>query len=116
MNLFVTARPGARNRLPFLLRSSFGALAAVGGMRVEFLSTTRTRRFFSAERIAAGPGPGSGAHHRRANGPGDRDPDMNMLVKLGDRKDGRSRPSWIGFLVVTIGPWLVLIWLLWPRR
>jgi hypothetical protein len=41
---------------------------------------------------------------------------MMMLVRLGNLKGGRGRLSWIGFLVVTVGPWLVLIWLLWPRR
>ena len=41
---------------------------------------------------------------------------MIMLVRTGDPRPGRKR--WLSellFLVSTLGPWFVMIWLLWPR-
>jgi hypothetical protein len=34
-------------------------------------------------------------------------------------QDQRPRSDWrseIFFLLLTVGPWIVLVWLLWPRR
>jgi predicted nucleic acid-binding Zn ribbon protein len=39
-----------------------------------------------------------------------------MLVKLGDDERRRNRLSSLTFVVITIVPWVVMIWLLWPRR
>lgn len=42
---------------------------------------------------------------------------MILLVKLGD--PGRGRKQWISYLpfvVLTVGPWVLMVWLLWPRR
>jgi hypothetical protein len=42
---------------------------------------------------------------------------MMMLVSIGGPRPGRNRwLSELAFLVLTVGPWLVMIWLLWPRR
>ena len=41
---------------------------------------------------------------------------MIMLVKLGDDERRRNRLSSLTFVVITIVPWVVMIWLLWPRR
>ena len=45
-------------------------------------------------------------------------PVVIMLVKLGqnERPIKRSRLSDLTFLVITVVPWVVLIWLMWPRR
>jgi hypothetical protein len=40
-----------------------------------------------------------------------------MLVSLGDA--GRGRKRWLSdlaFLAITVAPWVILIWLMWPRR
>jgi len=46
---------------------------------------------------------------------------MIMLVRLGDdpRKRPRKKNAWYSelfFLTITLLPWAVMIWLLWPRR
>ena len=42
---------------------------------------------------------------------------MIMLVSLGSPKTGRNRwLSELAFLLITIGPYIVMFWLLWPRR
>jgi hypothetical protein len=50
-----------------------------------------------------------GGGHRNAITPG-----VIMLVKLEDQKEGRNRLSIICFLLITVVPWIVMIWLLWP--
>ena len=41
---------------------------------------------------------------------------MIMLVNLvGPRKNNRLLSEFF-FLLITLGPWVVLFWLLWPRR
>ena len=39
-----------------------------------------------------------------------------MLVKLGDDKPRSNLLSNLTLLVITVVPWVVLIWLIWPRR
>jgi hypothetical protein len=40
-----------------------------------------------------------------------------LLVRTEDQRHGMKRwLSEIPFLVITLGPWVVMIWLLWPRR
>jgi hypothetical protein len=39
-----------------------------------------------------------------------------MLVKLGDDERRKNRLSSLTFLVITVAPWVVMIWLFWPRR
>ncbi len=43
-------------------------------------------------------------------------PVVIMLVKLGDDQRRRNRLSDLAFLVITVVPWVVMIWLMWPRR
>ena len=47
--------------------------------------------------------------HRNAKTPG-----VIMRVKLADQKEGRNQLSIICFLLITVVPWIVMIWLLWP--
>jgi hypothetical protein len=42
--------------------------------------------------------------------------DVMMLVKVGDQERRRNLLSDLCFLVITVVPWVVLIWLMWPRR
>jgi len=42
-------------------------------------------------------------------------PDVTMTVKAGGQKGWRNRLSNLCFLVMTVGPWVVMIWLLWPH-
>ena len=42
---------------------------------------------------------------------------MIMLVRTENLRPGKKR--WLSeflFLVMTLGPWVAMIWLLWPRR
>ena len=42
---------------------------------------------------------------------------MILLVRTEGPRHGRKRwLSEITFLVLTLGPWVVMIWLVWPRR
>jgi hypothetical protein len=42
---------------------------------------------------------------------------MLMLVSLGSHGGGRQRwLSELAFLAITVGPYVLLVWLLWPRR
>jgi hypothetical protein len=41
---------------------------------------------------------------------------MLMLVSMGPPRNRNRLPSVIFFLVITLAPWLVMIWLLWPPR
>ena len=43
-------------------------------------------------------------------------PGVIMLVKLGDDERRRNRLPSLTFLAITVVPWVVMIWLLWPRR
>jgi hypothetical protein len=38
-----------------------------------------------------------------------------MLVKLSDDEQGESWLSNLTFLMITVVPWVALIWLIWPR-
>jgi len=39
-----------------------------------------------------------------------------MLIKLGDSERRENWLSRLPFLAITVVPWVVLIWLIWPRR
>jgi len=39
-----------------------------------------------------------------------------MLVKLSDQKPHRTWVTILFFLLITIAPWIVMIWLLWPFK
>jgi len=41
---------------------------------------------------------------------------MIMLVDLRNPKRNRSPLSTFWFLAMTLAPWAVMVWLLWPRR
>ena len=41
---------------------------------------------------------------------------MLMLINMGPPRNGNWLASDIFFLVVTLAPWVVMIWLLWPPR
>ena len=41
---------------------------------------------------------------------------MILLVRTENQRHGtQGRLAEIAFLVLTLGPWVVMIWLLWPR-
>ncbi len=40
----------------------------------------------------------------------------DMLARIEHQKAHRFRIEEIMFLVITVGPWIVLVWLLWPHR
>jgi hypothetical protein len=39
-----------------------------------------------------------------------------MLIKLGDSERRSNRLSSLGFVAITVVPWILMIWLIWPRR
>jgi len=39
-----------------------------------------------------------------------------MLVKFGNQERWRGWLSNLSFVVVTVVPWVALIWLMWPRN
>jgi hypothetical protein len=41
---------------------------------------------------------------------------MIMLVDIRSPRRNRPPESRLGFVVITLGPWAVLLWLLWPWR
>jgi hypothetical protein len=42
---------------------------------------------------------------------------MLMLVKIDDPKNRKTPRRWeLLYLAITLGPWIVMFWLLWPRR
>jgi hypothetical protein len=42
--------------------------------------------------------------------------DVIMLVKFGDNRRRSNRLSSLGLFAMTLAPWVVMIWLFWPRR
>ena len=41
---------------------------------------------------------------------------MMLLVSSGYPKRKRRIVSELPYILLTVGPWVVLLWLLWPRR
>jgi hypothetical protein len=41
---------------------------------------------------------------------------MLMLVNLADPKNNKRWLSKLGFVLLVIGPWAVMLWLFWPRH
>jgi hypothetical protein len=39
-----------------------------------------------------------------------------MLVKIGDQERHKNWRSSLSLLLITVVPWVVLFWLMWPRR
>ena len=40
-----------------------------------------------------------------------------MLVRLGEPgRGGKRLLSDLAFLAITVAPWVILLWLMWPRR
>jgi hypothetical protein len=42
-------------------------------------------------------------------------PGVIMLVKIGNQKRRRQWLSDVGFLVITVGPWVAMVWLHFSR-
>lgn len=39
-----------------------------------------------------------------------------MLDKLGDSEQRENWLSRLAFVAITVVPWIVMLWLIWPRR